>query len=93
MRGGPSLLLPATMRIKVHVVRRVKVKPNSKNPRVEAAGDGGLTAWLQSPPVDGRANEELIARLAGYYGVPKSRVRIKSGAASRNKVVEIDTGS
>jgi uncharacterized protein len=75
------------------VVRRVKVKPNSKNPRVEAAADGGLTAWLKSPPVDGRANEELIVRLAGYYGVPKSSVRIKSGAASRNKLVEIDTSS
>ena len=73
------------------MVRRVKVKPNSKNPRIEEAPDGSLTVHLKSPPVDGRANEELIARLAGHYGVPKSRLRIKSGAASRHKLVEIQT--
>jgi uncharacterized protein (TIGR00251 family) len=66
----------------------VKVKPNSKQPRVEAAGDG-LTVFLKSPPVEGKANDELIERLAGHYGVPKSRVRIKSGFSSRTKLVEI----
>ena len=80
------------MRIKVHVVRRVKVKPNSKNPRIEEAPDGSLTVHLKSPPIEGRANEELIARLAERYGVPKSRIRIKSGAAARNKLVEIEMG-
>jgi uncharacterized protein YggU (UPF0235/DUF167 family) len=40
--------------------------------------------------VDGRANEELIACLAERYGVPKSRVRIKSGHSSRTKLVEIE---
>ena len=78
------------MRITVHVVRRVKVKPNSKNPRIEEAPDGSLTVFLKSPPIEGRANEELIARLAVRYGVPKSRLRIKSGAASRIKLVEIE---
>ena len=78
------------MRITVLVVRRVKVKPNSKNPRIEEAPDGSLTVFLKSPPIEGRANEELIARLAVRYGVPKSRLRIKSGAASRIKLVEIE---
>ena len=80
------------MRITVHVVRRVKVKPNSKSPRIEEAPDGSLTVHLKSPPIEGRANEELIARLAGHFGVPKSRLRIKSGVASRNKLVEIENG-
>jgi uncharacterized protein (TIGR00251 family) len=72
------------------VLLRIKVKPNSKNPRIEEAAGGGLTVYLKSPPVDGRANEELIACLAARYRVPKARVRIKSGAASRNKLVEIE---
>ncbi|HWR50206.1 MAG TPA: DUF167 domain-containing protein, partial [Bryobacteraceae bacterium] len=59
----------------------VRVKPNSKQPRVEAGPDGGLTAFLKSPPVEGKANEELVMRVAAHYGVPKSRVRIKSGLA------------
>jgi uncharacterized protein len=68
----------------------VRVKPNSKNPRVEQAEDGTLIAYLKSPPIEGKANQELIARLAERFGVPKSRVRIKSGLASKTKLVEVD---
>jgi uncharacterized protein (TIGR00251 family) len=68
---------------------RIKVKPNSKKPRIERGQDGGLTAYLQSPPVEGKANQELIARLAGHFGVAKSQVRIRSGLTSRSKLVEI----
>jgi uncharacterized protein len=79
------------MGITVHnMLVRIKVKPNSKKPRIEEAPDGSLTVYLQSPPVDGKANEELIERLAARYGVPKSRVRIKSGLSGRNKFVEIE---
>ncbi|MFB3918401.1 MAG: DUF167 domain-containing protein [Terriglobales bacterium] len=68
----------------------VRVKPNSKQPHVEAAPDGTLTVFLKSPPVDGKANDELVWSLAAHYGVPKSRVLIKSGLASRTKRIEID---
>lgn len=66
----------------------VRVKPNSKNPRIQEA-PGGLTAYLKSPPIEGKANQELIARLAERFGVPKSRVRIKSGLSSKTKLVEV----
>ena len=68
---------------------QIKVKPNSRKPRLEEAGGGAMTAYLKSPPVEGKANEELIAVLAGHYGVPKSKVRIKTGSSSRTKLVEI----
>lgn len=67
----------------------VRVKPSSKRPRLEQLGDGSLVAYLKSPPVEGKANEELIRRLADRFRVPKSRIRIKSGLSSRNKLVEI----
>jgi uncharacterized protein (TIGR00251 family) len=72
------------------VLVSVRVKPNSKRPRLEPAGDGTLTAYLKSPPIEGKANQELIARLAERFGVPKSRLRIKSGLASKTKLVEVD---
>ncbi len=68
---------------------QVKVKPNSRQPRVERAADGSFTAFLHSPPVEGKANAELIERLAAHFGLPKSRLRIKTGLASRTKLVEI----
>jgi uncharacterized protein (TIGR00251 family) len=67
----------------------VKVKPNSKNPRIEEDAAGTLTVYLKSPPVEGKANAELIERLAERFGVPKSRVRVKSGLSSKTKLIEI----
>lgn len=67
----------------------MRVKPNSRRPRIEAASDGALIAHVAAPPAEGRANRELLERLAGHLGVPKSRLRIRSGAASRTKLVEI----
>ncbi|MGC1392932.1 MAG: DUF167 domain-containing protein [Coleofasciculaceae cyanobacterium] len=50
-----------------------------------------MTIHLKSPPVDGKANKELIELLAKKFDVSKSQIRIKSGLSARNKLVEIDT--
>lgn len=71
-------------------ILRVKVKPNSRKQAIEMAEDGNLIVCLQSPPVDGRANGELIKLLAKTFKVSKSSVQIKSGLSSRQKLVEID---
>jgi uncharacterized protein len=71
--------------------KRVKVKPNSKNQKIAQEADGSLTVHLKSPPIDGKANEELIKLLAEKFDVPKSLITIKSGLSSRQKLVEIDT--
>lgn len=69
----------------------VKVKPNSKQQTIREELDGSLTVYLKSPPVDSKANQELIKLLAQRFDVPKSQVRIKSGLSSRQKLIEIDT--
>jgi uncharacterized protein (TIGR00251 family) len=71
-------------------VLSIKVKPNSKQQVIQQGGDGNFTIRLKSPPVDGKANQELICLLAKEFNVPKSFIRIKSGASSKNKLVEID---
>lgn len=68
---------------------QIKVKPNSKHQKIEEGTDGSLTVRLKSPPVDGKANQELIEILAKKFGVAKSQIVIKSGLSSRNKLVEI----
>ncbi|MBD2742487.1 DUF167 domain-containing protein [Coleofasciculus sp. FACHB-1120] len=70
--------------------KQVKVKPNSKNQSIKEAEDGSLTVHLKSPPVDGKANEELIQILSKKFNVSKSRIIIKLGLSSRNKLIEID---
>jgi uncharacterized protein (TIGR00251 family) len=49
-----------------------------------------LKIRLAAPPVDGAANEELVAFVAKKLGIAKSKVRVAGGAASRRKLVEID---
>ncbi|MDF1859762.1 MAG: DUF167 domain-containing protein [Verrucomicrobiales bacterium] len=67
----------------------VKVKPNAKELPVKGGDDGVCVARLKSPPVDGKANRELIALLAKEFGVRNAGVEIKTGAASRWKRVEL----
>jgi uncharacterized protein (TIGR00251 family) len=68
---------------------QVRVKPNARVSTLEAAVDGPWLAQLKSPPVDGKANKELIALIARQFGCPKSSVSIKSGASARTKLVKI----
>jgi len=72
-------------------VIQVKVKPNSRASLFEAAADGTWLAQLKSPPVDGKANAELIALVARHFDCAKSSGTIKSGASGRIKRVSIDT--
>ena len=68
----------------------VKVHPRAK--RSGVAGRLG-EAWklsLAAPPVDGKANEECVRFFAELAGVPRSRVRVVSGAAGRLKIVDIE---
>lgn len=68
---------------------QVKVKPNAKQQKIEEAEDGSLIISLKSPPIDGKANEELIKLLAKKYQVSKSQISIQSGLSSRHKLIEI----
>ncbi|MBE9182193.1 DUF167 domain-containing protein [Oculatella sp. LEGE 06141] len=72
-------------------VLRVKVKPNSKSQIIKTEEDGSLLIHLKSPPVEGKANTELIKLLAKTYGVTQSSIRIKAGQSSKRKLIEIDT--
>jgi uncharacterized protein (TIGR00251 family) len=71
--------------------KKVKVKPNAKQQKIEEQPDGSLIVHLKSSPVDGKANEELIKLLSEKFSVPKSYIRIKSGTSSRQKLIEIDS--
>jgi hypothetical protein len=72
------------------IVIRVKVKPNSRISTLERAEGGIWLARLRYQPIDGKANEELIALVAQHFQCRKSTVSIKSGAAGRMKMVRIE---
>ena len=69
---------------------QVKVKPNSRASVLEQQDDGTWLAQIKSPPVDGKANDELLALVAKHFKCRKSDVSIKSGGSSRIKLVQIE---
>ena len=68
---------------------RIHVKPNARESTLEERPDGSWAARLKSPPVDGKANAELIELVADRFGCRKRDVEIRSGAGARLKLVRI----
>jgi uncharacterized protein (TIGR00251 family) len=71
-------------------VIQIRVKPNSRVSVLEQSEDGTWLAQIKSPPVDGKANEELVALVAKHFECRRSEVSIKSGASGRIKLVRIE---
>ena len=66
----------------------VRVLPRSSRNSIEWEQET-LKVRLTAPPVDGAANEALIALLAERLDLPKRSISIVSGATGRQKIVEI----
>jgi uncharacterized protein len=73
------------------MILRVKVKPNSRSSSLTQEADGSWRAQLKAPPVDGKANVELIALIAEHFKCTKASVVIRSGASGRIKLVKVGT--
>ena len=73
------------------ILIQVKVKPNSRLSTLEQSAEGEWLAQLKAAPVDGKANEELIALVAARFRCRKSAIFIKSGASGRTKLLRIET--
>ncbi len=72
-------------------VIQVKVKSNSRASQFEQSENGTWLAQLKSLPIDGKANEELIALIAKHFKCRKAAVSIKSGTSGRTKLVRIES--
>ena len=73
-----------TRQIKARVIPRAK-----KTKIVEILADGTLKIKLKAPPIDGKANKELVRFLSKEFSVAKSKIVIVRGEKGRNKVIEI----
>jgi uncharacterized protein len=67
----------------------VRVHPGARKNAVTGVHADALKIALTSPPVDGKANEALIAFLAEALRLPRARVALVAGISSRSKTVRI----
>lgn len=77
---------PARLRLQVHV------QPRAPRNRVAGTHGGALKVQIAAAPVEGAANAALIDLLAKVFGVPRSGIRVLSGAHGRKKTVEVIGG-
>lgn len=68
----------------------VKAQPRSKAPGVEELGPDHYRVRVRAAPDRGRANDEIVERLAEHLGVPRSRLTLVRGAASSHKTFRLE---
>lgn len=67
----------------------VEVTPRARKPGIAGRRGEVLKVKVVAPPTGGRANEEVIARVADFLGIPKKDVVIIAGLSNRRKVLEV----
>lgn len=78
-----------TRKAKEYLIINVKVEPRSSKSGIVGPYGDAIKVKLTSPPVEGKANNELIEVLAKNLGIAKKNVEIISGKSSKNKIVKL----
>ena len=68
---------------------RVKVIPNSSVSKITEITEEFLKIKLNSPPIEGRANKEVVLLLSKILDVPKTSIEIISGDKNKLKTLSV----
>jgi uncharacterized protein YggU (UPF0235/DUF167 family) len=71
----------------------VRVIPRAGVTKIGGIRDGRLLLRLAAAPVDGAANEALIAFLAKSLGIPARNITVAAGQQDRNKRIVLSGAS
>ncbi|MFC1653726.1 DUF167 domain-containing protein [Patescibacteria group bacterium] len=63
--------------------------PNAKKNEVKVIADNILKVKVSAPPINGKANKELIKILSKHYKIHKSDITFIRGVSSDKKVIGI----
>ncbi|MBN2319710.1 MAG: YggU family protein [Acidobacteria bacterium] len=71
------------------LVIRLHVQPRARRSEISGIYNGALKIKVTAPPVDDAANRAVVEYLASLLGVSKSKISIRSGTRSKDKVLLI----
>lgn len=71
------------------IVVSVRVIPRAARSAIDGIREGALLVRVKAPPVEGAANEAVVALLAEVLGVGRRQVAIVSGTRGRHKRVRV----
>lgn len=72
------------------MILNVKVKPNSKEEKVEKIGENKYKIDVKEPAEDNKANIRVINLLSKALNAPHKNIKIKN-PTSRDKLIEVKT--
>ncbi len=81
---------------KAAAILSIRVIPRSPRTRVDGRRGDAVLIRLNAPPVEGAANDALIAFLSETLKLPRRNIRIVAGEKSRDKrvaIADMDTAS
>ncbi len=90
MSGRPTGSQGAVALAKPAAILSIRVIPRSPRTRVDGKRGDAVLIRLNAPPVEGAANDALIAFLSDTLKLPRRNIRIVSGERSRDKRVAIE---
>lgn len=67
----------------------VRVIPRARRTEISGERDGALVVRVAAPPVEGAANEALVAFFSAALRVPRRAIQILSGERGRQKHIAI----
>ena len=69
---------------------RVRIQPRASTNEIVGIQGGYLKIRITAPPIDNKANDQLIQFLAKKLNIAKSSIRLLSGQSSREKHLHIN---
>ncbi len=66
------------------------IQPQASKNQIIGLHNGALKVKIQAPPVEGKANDEIIFYFSKLLKIPKSRLQILKGDLSRHKTLFIE---
>lgn len=84
---------PAWIRTGATISLDLHVQPGARRSAVIGEHGARLKIAVDAPPLDGHANDAVIALIATQLGVRPSALRVASGQHSRDKRIELAAGT
>jgi uncharacterized protein len=72
------------------VLLRLRVIPRARRTEISGRRGDAILVRLAAPPVDGAANDALIAFLAERLEIPRRQIALARGATTRDKTIAVD---
>ena len=83
-------MFPFIKQEKDYFIIRLRVIPNAKKSEIIGLLDDMLKIKISSPPVEGKANAQIIKFFSDYLKISKSKFEIVSGEKSKCKLLRVN---